>query len=45
MSKKFAFLVHDPLMLVHYKDVWKALGNSNFVIITTKFLVIRAKRN
>ena len=37
MSKKFAFLVHDPLMMVHYKDVWKALGGSNFVIITTKF--------
>ena len=37
MSKKFAFLVHDPIMLVHYKDVWKAIGRSNFLIITTKF--------
>ena len=37
MSKKFAFLVHDPLMLVHYKDVWKALGKLNFVIVTTKY--------
>lgn len=37
MRKKFAFLVHDPLMLVHYKDVWKALGSSNFLIITSKF--------
>lgn len=37
MSKKFAFLVHDPIMLVHYRDVWKALGSSNFLIITTKY--------
>lgn len=37
MSKKFAFLVHDPIMLVHYKDVWKALGSDNFLIITTEY--------
>jgi hypothetical protein len=37
MSKKFAFLVHDPIMLVHYKDVWKAIGSSNFLIITTEY--------
>lgn len=37
MSKKFAFLVHDPIMLVHYKDVWKAIGRSNFLIITTEY--------
>lgn len=34
--KKFAFLVHDPLMLVHYADVWKALGASNFTIALTE---------
>lgn len=37
MNKKFAFLVHDPIMLVHYKDVWKAIGRSNFLIITTEY--------
>jgi hypothetical protein len=37
IRKKFAFLVHDPLMLVHYADVWKALGNSNFVIVLTEY--------
>lgn len=37
MCKKFAFLVHDPLMLVHYKDVWKAIGSANFLIVTTEF--------
>jgi CDP-Glycerol:Poly(glycerophosphate) glycerophosphotransferase len=37
MNKKFAFLVHDPIMLVHYKDVWKAIGSSNFLIITTEY--------
>lgn len=37
MNKKFAFLVHDPLMLVHYKDVWKALGSSEFLIVTTEY--------
>lgn len=37
MSKKFAFLVHDPIMLVHYKDVWKAIGSSNFLIITSEY--------
>ena len=37
MNKKFAFLVHDPIMLVHYKDVWKAIGRSAFLIITTEY--------
>lgn len=36
-SKKFAFLVHDPIMLVHYADVWKAIGPSNFTIILTEY--------
>lgn len=36
-SKKFAFLVHDPLMLVHYADVWRALGASKFTIVLTEF--------
>lgn len=35
--KKFAFLVHDPAMLVHYADVWKALGSSNFTIVLTEY--------
>lgn len=34
--KKFAFLVHDPIMLVHYADVWKAMEPSGFVIIITE---------
>ena len=36
-NKKFAFLVHDPIMLVHYADVWKAIGPSNFTIILTEY--------
>jgi hypothetical protein len=35
--KKFAFLVHDPLMLVHYADVWKALGSSEFTIVLSEY--------
>jgi len=35
--KKFAFLIHDPIMLVHYADVWKALGHSAFAIILTDY--------
>ncbi len=34
--KKFAFLVHDPIMLVHYIDVWKAMDPSDFAIILTQ---------
>jgi hypothetical protein len=34
--KKFAFLVHDPIMLVHYADVWKAMDPSDFAIILTE---------
>jgi len=33
--KKFAFLVHEPIMLVHYADVWKAMTPSDFAIILT----------
>lgn len=35
-QNKFAFLVHDPIMLVHYADVWKALGSSNFTIVLAR---------
>ena len=34
---KFAFIVHDPSMLVHYSDVWKALDSSNFTIVLTEY--------
>jgi hypothetical protein len=34
--KKFAFLVHDPIMLVHYADVWRAMDPSDFAIILTE---------
>lgn len=34
--KKFAFLVHDPIMLVHYADVWRAMGPSSFAIVLTE---------
>lgn len=37
MKKKFAFIVHDPMMLVHYRDLWQELGSEKFVIITTSF--------
>ena len=35
-NKKFAFLVHEPTLLVHYADVWKELGSSEFTIILTE---------
>lgn len=44
-TKKFAFLVHDPIMLVHYADVWKAIGPSNFTIILTEYFSSDAKGN
>jgi hypothetical protein len=34
--KKFAFLVHEPMMLDHYAGVWKVLGSSQFAIILTE---------
>ncbi len=43
--KKFAFLVHDPAMLVHYADVWKALGPANFIIVLTKYFSFDANGN
>jgi hypothetical protein len=36
-KKKFAFLLHDPSMLVHYADVWKEIGSANFVIVLTEY--------
>jgi len=36
MSKKFAFLVHEPLMLVHYADLWKVMNPANFTIVLTE---------
>lgn len=36
MIKKYAFLVHDPIMLVHYADLWKAMGPSDFTIVLTE---------
>ncbi|MDH3348294.1 MAG: CDP-glycerol glycerophosphotransferase family protein [Desulfobulbaceae bacterium] len=35
-QKKIAFLVHEPMMLVHYTDVWKALNPNDFTILLTK---------
>ena len=34
--KKFAFLVHEPMMLDHYAGVWRALGKSRFAIVLTE---------
>lgn len=34
---RFAFLLHDPLMLVHYADVWRAMRPSYFTIVLTEF--------
>jgi len=36
-GKKFAFLVHEPIMLVHYADVWKAMRPSDFTIVLTTY--------
>lgn len=36
-SKKFVFLVHDPVMLAHYADVWQAMGPSSFIIVLTEY--------
>ena len=35
-QKKFAFLVHEPLLIAHYADVWKAMDSSDFTIILTE---------
>lgn len=35
-ARKFAFLVHEPMMLDHYAGVWKALGNTRFAIVLTE---------
>lgn len=44
-SKKFAFLIHDPIMMVHYADVWKAMGGSRFLIILTEYFSCDANGN
>ena len=44
-SKKFAFLIHDPTMLVHYADVWKAMEPSNFTIVLTEYFSTDANGN
>ena len=35
-KKKFAFLLHEPVLMSHYKDVWKAMDPSDFTIILTE---------
>lgn len=37
VKDKFAFLIHDPIMLVHYSDVWKAMGPASFTIVLTEY--------
>ena len=44
-KKKIAFLVHDPVMLVHYEDVWKAMGPSTFAIVLTQHFSSDANGN
>lgn len=44
-NKKFAFLVHEPMMLAHYADVWKAMGPSHFTIVLTEFFSFDGKGN
>nr|WP_281721882.1 CDP-glycerol glycerophosphotransferase family protein [Nitrosomonas nitrosa] len=44
-SKKFAFLVHEPVMLVHYADVWREMGSSNFTIVLTEYFSFDANGN
>jgi len=39
-AKKYAFLLHEPMMLNHYENVWKALGNSEFAIVLTESFYI-----
>lgn len=38
--KKYAFLLHEPMMLNHYENVWKAMGNSEFAIVLTESFYI-----
>lgn len=35
MQKRYAFLVHEPVMLAHYADVWKLMNPSAFTIVIT----------
>lgn len=44
-GKKFAFLVHEPVMLVHYADVWKAIGPARFTIVLTEYFSFDEKGN
>lgn len=43
--KKFAFLIHDPIMVVHYADVWRAMGRAKFLIILTEYFSCDANGN
>jgi hypothetical protein len=43
--RTIAFIVHDPIMLVHYKDVWGELGNDSFLILLTENFAIDANGN
>lgn len=35
-SKKYAFLIHEPMMLNHYEAVWQAMGKAKFAIVLTE---------
>jgi hypothetical protein len=35
-TRKYAFLVHEPMMLNHYENVWAAMGKSQFSIVLTR---------
>jgi hypothetical protein len=34
-GRKFAFLVHEPMMLAHYCEVWKVMDPNDFSILLT----------
>lgn len=44
-AKRFGFLVHEPVMLAHYRDVWAALGSSRFVIVLTDNFAVDDRGN
>lgn len=42
---KIAFLVHDPMMYVHYSSVWSAMDQDSFVIVLLGIFLNRGNGN
>jgi len=46
ISKKIGFIIHEPALISHYKDVWAKLNKSTFsVVLTESFKKNNSKSN